>query len=168
MNNFISLGGQHQGKTKWLFIRFLKDLLFYQAFLGCHVVQQLMLKLAISFVDCWIMEHISSKNKNKNTWSKYKPKFCHSKATTIDFFINRWVQNLLVQATYWHNPLKEAAYRSGSTFLAEINNELTVNQIYVDNLKKLNKWVKCKFYKQFTLIQSYIWGFHFEFASDLF
>jgi palmitoyl-protein thioesterase len=34
-----------------------------------------------------------------------------------------WVQRLLVQATYWHDPLNEHAYRSKRSFLSEINNE---------------------------------------------
>lgn len=53
----------------------------------------------------------------------------------------RWLQNYLVQASYWHNPLKEEAYRSSSSFLADINNERTINQAYIDNLKRLNKCV---------------------------
>lgn len=57
----------------------------------------------------------------------------------IDFF--SWLQRFLVQATYWHDPLKEEIYRKSSTFLADINNELTINATYVENLKKLNKWV---------------------------
>lgn len=48
---------------------------------------------------------------------------------------------MLVQATYWHNPLKEDKYREASTFIAEINNENVINQTYVDNLKKLNKYI---------------------------
>ncbi|KAK7792341.1 hypothetical protein R5R35_013826 [Gryllus longicercus] len=34
-----------------------------------------------------------------------------------------WVQNTLVQAEYWHDPLDEEKYRSSSIFLADINNE---------------------------------------------
>lgn len=49
------------------------------------------------------------------------------------------MQKTLVQATYWHNPLKEDEYRHHSSFLADINNEVTINQTYVENLKKLNK-----------------------------
>lgn len=52
-----------------------------------------------------------------------------------------WLQSYLVQATYWHNPLQEELYQRASTFLADINNERTINQTYVENLKKLNKSV---------------------------
>lgn len=51
----------------------------------------------------------------------------------------RWVQKLLVQATYWHDPLNEAEYKAKSTFLADINNERAVNQTYIDNLQKLER-----------------------------
>lgn len=53
----------------------------------------------------------------------------------------RWMQNYLVQATYWHDPLNEAKYVEHSTFLADINNEKSINQTYIDNLMKLNRFV---------------------------
>ena len=34
-----------------------------------------------------------------------------------------FIQNHLVQAEYWHDPLKEAEYREKSEFLADINQE---------------------------------------------
>ncbi|KAL9692835.1 hypothetical protein quinque_012120 [Culex quinquefasciatus] len=58
-----------------------------------------------------------------------------------------WVQNYLVQATYWHDPLNELAYKESSTFLADINNERTVNETYIENLQQLNKFVMVKFTK---------------------
>ncbi|EDS27414.1 palmitoyl-protein thioesterase 1 [Culex quinquefasciatus] len=58
-----------------------------------------------------------------------------------------WVQNYLVQATYWHDPLNEQAYKESSTFLADINNERTVNETYIENLQQLNKFVMVKFTK---------------------
>lgn len=54
----------------------------------------------------------------------------------------RWMQNFLVQATYWHDPLNEDKYVEHSSFLADINNEKTINQTYIDNLMKLNKFVR--------------------------
>lgn len=62
------------------------------------------------------------------------------------------VQNWLVQATYWHDPLDEELYRKKSTFIAEINNELSINQSYIDNLSKLEKFVMVKF-KDDTVVQ---------------
>ncbi|XP_050351607.1 palmitoyl-protein thioesterase 1 [Nymphalis io] len=56
-----------------------------------------------------------------------------------------WVQKSLVQATYWHDPLDEKTYAKSSEFLADINNELKINQTYVDNLVKLEHFVMVKF-----------------------
>ncbi|XP_055587388.1 palmitoyl-protein thioesterase 1 isoform X2 [Uranotaenia lowii] len=58
-----------------------------------------------------------------------------------------WVQDYLVQATYWHDPLNEGAYRESSTFLADINNEKTINETYISNLQQLNKFIMVKFTK---------------------
>lgn len=59
----------------------------------------------------------------------------------------RWVQDYLVQATYWHDPLNEYVYKESSTFLADINNERAVNETYIQNLRNLNKFVMVKFTK---------------------
>lgn len=58
-----------------------------------------------------------------------------------------WVQESLVQATYWHDPLNEQIYKEASTFLADINNERIINQTYIENLQQLNKFVMVKFTK---------------------
>lgn len=55
------------------------------------------------------------------------------------------MQHHLVQATYWHDPFHEDKYRTHSTFLADINNERTVNQTYIDNLQRLTRLVLVKF-----------------------
>lgn len=56
-----------------------------------------------------------------------------------------WVQHFLTQATYWHDPLNEVKYIDGSTFLADINNEKTINKTYVTNLLKLENLVLVRF-----------------------
>ncbi|KAH9641665.1 hypothetical protein HF086_005111 [Spodoptera exigua] len=56
-----------------------------------------------------------------------------------------WVQDALVQATYWHDPLDEETYINKSIFLAEINNELRVNKTYIENLNNLQHFVLVKF-----------------------
>ncbi|KAG6444742.1 palmitoyl-protein thioesterase 1 [Manduca sexta] len=58
---------------------------------------------------------------------------------------NSWVQSSLVQATYWHDPLNEDNYKQSSIFLAEINNEKSVNKTYIQNLNKLDNFVLVKF-----------------------
>lgn len=56
-----------------------------------------------------------------------------------------WIQNHLVQAEYWHDPLSEAEYKEKSIFLAEINQENVMNKTYKDNLMKLKNFVMVKF-----------------------
>lgn len=55
------------------------------------------------------------------------------------------VQDSLVQATYWHDPLREEEYKAGSTFLADINNELEINEDYVARLQSVRKFVMVMF-----------------------
>ncbi|MBN3305868.1 PPT1 thioesterase, partial [Amia calva] len=57
------------------------------------------------------------------------------------------VQNHLVQAQYWHDPLNEELYRNHSLFLADINQERVMNETYKKNLQSLNKLVLVKFLK---------------------
>nr|ACO10282.1 Palmitoyl-protein thioesterase 1 precursor [Caligus rogercresseyi] len=56
-----------------------------------------------------------------------------------------WIQRLLVQAQYWHDPIKEDIYRNTSLFLAGINNENEVNEEYKSNLGSLDRFVMLKF-----------------------
>ncbi|XP_075051369.1 palmitoyl-protein thioesterase 1 [Mixophyes fleayi] len=57
------------------------------------------------------------------------------------------VQEHLVQAEYWHDPLNEEQYRNCSIFLADLNQERSVNETYKRNLQALNKFVMVKFLK---------------------
>ncbi|CAJ0927143.1 unnamed protein product [Ranitomeya imitator] len=57
------------------------------------------------------------------------------------------VQEHLVQAEYWHDPLNEEHYRNGSIFLADINQERGINESYKRNLQTLEKFVMVKFLK---------------------
>lgn len=63
-----------------------------------------------------------------------------------------WVQNELVQAEYWHDPLNEEEYRRASVFLADINNERVKNETYVRNLLQLQNLVLVKFNND-TIVQ---------------
>lgn len=54
-------------------------------------------------------------------------------------------QQLLVPASYWHDPLNEEGYRNSGTFLADINNENEINKNYIRNLQRLKKFVMVKF-----------------------
>ncbi|XP_006886564.1 PREDICTED: palmitoyl-protein thioesterase 1 [Elephantulus edwardii] len=55
------------------------------------------------------------------------------------------IQEHLVQAEYWHDPIKEDMYRNHSIFLADINQERGVNESYKKNLMALKKFVMVKF-----------------------
>lgn len=55
------------------------------------------------------------------------------------------IQDRLVQAEYWHDPLNEKEYQQKSVFLADINQERTVNQTYKNNLLKLKNLVLVQF-----------------------
>lgn len=55
------------------------------------------------------------------------------------------MQNIFVQAEYWHDPIKESDYIKGSHFLADLNNERDINKSYRDNLLKLKNFVLVMF-----------------------
>nr|XP_033811572.1 palmitoyl-protein thioesterase 1 isoform X2 [Geotrypetes seraphini] len=57
------------------------------------------------------------------------------------------VQEHLVQAQYWHDPLNEELYRNSSIFLADINQERYLNESYRKNLMALKTFVLVKFLK---------------------
>lgn len=42
---------------------------------------------------------------------------------------NKYVQSILVQAQYWHDPLNEAEYREKSVFIADINQERVTSRL---------------------------------------
>jgi len=56
-----------------------------------------------------------------------------------------FVQNHLVQAQYWHDPMNEVEYRGRSIFIADINQEKTFNATYKTNLQTLQNLVLIKF-----------------------
>jgi len=56
-----------------------------------------------------------------------------------------FVQNTLVQAEYWHDPLDENLYREKSIFIGDINNERVKNSTYKENLMKLQNFVMVLF-----------------------
>ena len=47
---------------------------------------------------------------------------------------------------YWHDPLNISNYRTGSHYLAPINNELdTINEVYRDKMEQLENFVMVMF-----------------------
>lgn len=73
-----------------------------------------------------------------------------------------WIQDSLVQAQYWHDPLHEDDYHTKSIFLADINNEKVVNEEYRNNLRKLDNFVLVKFLKDSMVVppESEWFGFY--------
>lgn len=69
---------------------------------------------------------------------------------------------MLVQAQYWHDPLNEELYKQKSTFLSDINNEVQINQSYIDALQKIKNLVFVKFNGDEVLepLQSEWFGFY--------
>ncbi|KAK0168978.1 hypothetical protein PV327_002734 [Microctonus hyperodae] len=65
---------------------------------------------------------------------------------------SKFIQNRLVQAEYWHDPLQEDEYKKKSAFLADINNELVINETYKENLQRLNRLVLVLFEND-TMVQ---------------
>lgn len=47
------------------------------------------------------------------------------------------VQEKFVQAEYWHDPEKEDEYKKYSIFLADINQELSLNQVRILKFLKI-------------------------------
>merc|ERR1711962_81546 len=74
------------------------------------------------------------------------------------------VQNFLVQAQYWHDPLHEDTYLDKSRFIADINNERTdKNATYKENLVKLENLVMIK-HSQDSMVEPKE-SEHFEFYT---
>lgn len=57
----------------------------------------------------------------------------------------KFVQEKFIQASYWHDPIQEDEYKTGSLFLADINNEIHLNKSYKKNLQRLENMVFVKF-----------------------
>lgn len=55
-----------------------------------------------------------------------------------------WIQKTVTPLTYWHDP-NESKYKSKSSFLAIINNEVHYNANYVTNLNNLKRLVLVKY-----------------------
>lgn len=56
-----------------------------------------------------------------------------------------FVQDHIVQAEYWHDPLREHEYKRASVFLADINQENFMNHTYKDNILKLDNMLLVMF-----------------------
>lgn len=73
-----------------------------------------------------------------------------------------FVQDRLVQAQYWHDPIQEEEYKKKSVFIAEINQERVFNETYRENLLKLKNLVLVKFNQDMMVVprESEWFGFY--------
>jgi len=58
---------------------------------------------------------------------------------------NPTVQDHLVQAEYWHDPIHHDEYCQKNIFLPDLNNEVTINEDYKQRLMALEKFVMVRF-----------------------
>lgn len=73
-----------------------------------------------------------------------------------------FVQEHLVQAEYWHDPLNEIVYKSKNVFLPDVNNENRVNETYKANLLALDNLVLVEFLQDEMVVprESSLFGFY--------
>ena len=73
-----------------------------------------------------------------------------------------FVQNHLVQAQFWHDSLNEENYRKHSKFIADINQEVSVNPTYKQNLMRISNITFIMFNKDTMVIpkESEWFGFY--------
>lgn len=78
---------------------------------------------------------------------------CHLLRKFLSLFAyTEWAQNHIAQATYWHDPINTRDYIKYNTFIADINNEKTINKDYIYRLQRLNKFVMVKFLRDEMVI----------------
>eukprot|EP01127_Copromyxa_protea_P012980 TRINITY_DN3434_c0_g1_i2.p2 TRINITY_DN3434_c0_g1~~TRINITY_DN3434_c0_g1_i2.p2 ORF type:complete len:133 (-),score=26.62 TRINITY_DN3434_c0_g1_i2:16-414(-) len=69
---------------------------------------------------------------------------------------------MVVQAQYFHDPMDEPGYLQNNKFLPDINNAITINQSYKDNLTKLNSLLLVMFASDTVVVpreSSWFWWF---------
>ncbi|KAK2708960.1 palmitoyl-protein thioesterase 1-like [Artemia franciscana] len=78
-------------------------------------------------------------------------RYCDYFRRVLNFAYSNWAQRILAPAGYWHDPLDEPTYKKKSKFLADINNEVFINQKYRTNILRLQKLVLVKFNNDTTV-----------------
>lgn len=86
----------------------------------------------------------------------------HIRSLLTEAAYERTVQEHIVQAEYWHDPLQEETYKHKNIFLADINNELNLNETYRENLLDLENFVLVKFNDDEMVVprESSLFGFY--------
>lgn len=72
------------------------------------------------------------------------------------------IQKISTQAAYWHDAINETAYQNGNSFLADVNNEININNSYVENLRALENIIFVKLEDDHTVVpkESQWFGFY--------
>lgn len=82
----------------------------------------------------------TNENFDYDGWSTSRLPFCE-----VSSFANfRSIQKSSTQATFWHDPLNENIYKRKNTYMADINNDMFVNETYIKKLQSLKKFVMIK------------------------
>uniref|UniRef100_A0AC35TGK0 Palmitoyl-protein thioesterase 1 n=1 Tax=Rhabditophanes sp. KR3021 TaxID=114890 RepID=A0AC35TGK0_9BILA len=63
-----------------------------------------------------------------------------------------FIQKSVVQAQYWHDPIRSDLYKNRSIFLADINNENKINVDYKENIEDLKGMILVKFLKDEMIV----------------
>eukprot|EP01125_Pyxidicula_operculata_P009634 TRINITY_DN3161_c2_g1_i1.p1 TRINITY_DN3161_c2_g1~~TRINITY_DN3161_c2_g1_i1.p1 ORF type:complete len:298 (+),score=47.91 TRINITY_DN3161_c2_g1_i1:119-1012(+) len=88
---------------------------------------------------------------------------CSMVEELLDFgAYNSLAQDLVVQAQYFHDPMDVTSYYAYNKFLPDINNELSVNQTYKNNILSLNNFVLIMFSQDTVVVprESAWFGFY--------
>ncbi|CAJ0581973.1 unnamed protein product, partial [Mesorhabditis spiculigera] len=78
-----------------------------------------------------------------------------------------FVQNHVVQAQYWHDPLNNEEYKSRNIFLSDLNNEKVVNPEYKANMLKLKQFLLVIFSRDEMVVPRESTWFGFYKPGDL-
>jgi len=72
--------------------------------------------------------------------------FCEQVSKLLsDGAYEEYIQESVVQAQYWHDPINEDEYKAKNIFLPDINQENAINETYRTNIKQLSNLVLVKF-----------------------
>merc|ERR1712228_45265 len=99
------------------------------------------------------------------------PELCDLLRRLLDLAYIPDIQDNLVQAQYWHDPIHFDTYKRNSKYIAPINNDVregsNINQDYKENLTKLKTFVMVKGEKDITVLpRDTSWFGFYEDGSD--
>lgn len=109
MLNLISIGGQHQGvfgipkcEDSSIICNYMRRMLHRGAYLP------------------FVCSHCSERRSIESI---------ENYLVNMSYVFSGYIQEMVVQASYWHDPLVEDEYKKKNIFLADINNENKINMV---------------------------------------